>query len=320
LSRKKIKELKFCDECRDEYELSMLCRSYLRLQRGRISFELTLQHIRPETETYEILDYYYRSIHDDEKGLLDRIKPVIERQPLWKWCSVTDGLGYVAALTFHSFIRTHVHVPICPSCGIDVRTPKLLCPRCGRRAMVSRRIEIDTAGKTRSYFGLFPGAELKAGKRGRFSPLAKGRTLGVIVLGIMRARKGKGDSYYRSLLDAKKFFYANNSEYAPALKDPTLCPRYEPCLKKYQRKAEREEREPKKPTCKAHIDNLAKRWIGGILVSHATQLIREGRGLDTSNFKSHRSYIRPKALEDDTPDPDVLEQIRTGYVQKYWKK
>jgi hypothetical protein len=269
----------------------MLCRTYLRLQKLRISIEGTLRHVRAGSEIHEILSYYHGLVYDDEKGFLEKVKPMLERQPLWNWCSQVKGLGYVATLTFHSFIRTHVHDN-------------------------GRRVEIDTSGKARKYFGLVPGAELKAGMRGGFNPQAKGRLLGVIVPGIIMA----GDPYYRALYDAKKWFYANVSLYASALKDPKLCPNYEPCFKKYVARAKREGRKPKDPTCKGHVDNLAKRWLGGILVSHAAMLIREGKGLDISNFKRHRAYIRPKAFEDDVPDPDVLEQIRSGSVRNNWKK
>jgi len=291
VSKRKIKEPELCDECREEYEFGMLCRTYLRLQKLRISTEGTLRHVRPGSEIYETLSYYHKSIYEDEKGFLHKIKPMLERQPLWDWCSKVKGLGHVAALTFHSFIRTHVHAN-------------------------GERIEIDTAGKVRKYFGLVPGAELKAGLRGGFNPQAKGRILGVTVKGILMAR----DCYYhKGLYDAKKFYYNTYSRYAQALKDPKLCPNYERCVKKYLGKAKREGRKPKNPTCIGHVDNLTKRWLGGILVSHATELIREGKGLDTSNFKNHRPYIRPKASEDDVPDPDVLEAIRTGKTQEYWK-
>jgi len=127
----------------------MLCRTYLRLQKLRISIEGTLRHVRPGSEIHEVLNYYHGLVHHDEKDFLKRVSPMIERQPLWEWCSITDGLGFVAACTFPSFIRTHVHVN-------------------------GRRVEIDTAGKARKYFGLFPGAELRAGRRGGFNPQAKG--------------------------------------------------------------------------------------------------------------------------------------------------
>lgn len=291
LSKRKIKEPELCDECREEYEFGMLCRTYLRLQKLRISTEGTLRHVRPGSEIHEILSHYHGLIYNDEKGFLKSISPMIERQQLWEWCSIVKGLGHVAALTVHSFIRTHVHED-------------------------GRRIEVNTGGKARKYFGLTPGAELRAGRRGGFNPQAKGRLLGVMVPGIIMA----GDPYYRALYDTKKSYYANVSRYAPALKDPELCPNYEACFKKYLRRAKREGRKPKKPTCKGHVDNLAKRWLGGILVSHATQLIREGKGLDVSNFKTHRAYVRPKAFEDDVPDPSVLEQIRAGSVRESWKE
>jgi len=318
---KKIEELElfFCDECREEHDLGLLCRTQLRLLKYRVALGLTLLHVSPQSEVYGLLKYHYDSVYADEKELLEKVVPILEHQPLWEWCSIVSGLGSKASLTFHAFIRTHVHIPICSKCGVDVRTQKLRCPKCRRKAHTSRRVEIDTAGKAKTYFGLVPFAQLRAGRRGGFNPEAKGRILGVTALGILLADRGKGDSYYRPLFDAKKYYYANNSKYAPALQNPELCPNYNACIEKYLRKAKREGRKPKKPTCKGHINNLAKRWLGGILVSHATELIRQGKGLDVTNFKAHRAYIRPKAFKDDLPDVKVLEQIRAGSAQEGWK-
>lgn len=293
IKKRKVRKIELCDECREEHEFGMVCRAYLRLQRARVGFDLTKLHVRPETEYYKIIDYYCKSLQEDETGILDRIKSMIEDQPLWDWCSIVSGLGHVAALTFHSFIRTHVHVEVGDT-------------------GVFQRVDIDTAGKPKKYFGLVPDAKLKSGMKAGFNPLAKGRVLGVIVKGIMMARRGKGDSYYLPLLDAKKYYYRNFSQYAPAMKDPKLCPKYEQCLKGYLRKAKREGRKPKKPTCIGHTHNMAMRWLGGIMVSHATQLIREGKGLDVTAFKNHHAYIHPKRTKDDVPNIELLEQIRTG--------
>ncbi len=94
-----------CDDCRDEYEFGLLCRTYLRLQRLRISTEGTLRHVRPGSEIHGILNEYHGSLYSDEKGFLESIKPLLEKQPLWRWCEVTKGLGHVSALTFHAFVR-----------------------------------------------------------------------------------------------------------------------------------------------------------------------------------------------------------------------
>jgi len=40
---------------------------------------------------------------------------------------------------------------------------------------------------------------------------------------------------------------------------------------------------PKKPPCRGHLDAMAKRWLAGLLVSHATEIMREALGLPTEN-------------------------------------
>ena len=82
--------------------------------------------------------------------------------------------------------------------------------------------------------------------------------------------------------------------------DPSKCPKYDKCIAMLYDKARRLGRPPKKPPCKAHVDNMARRWLAGLLVSHATEILRESLGLDTSTFKAHRSYIPPKPLPQDT--------------------
>jgi len=79
---RKIKPPTLCDDCRDEYEFGMLCRTYLRLQKLRISIEGTLRHVRPGSEIHEVLNYYHGLVHKDEKDFLKRVSPMIERQPL----------------------------------------------------------------------------------------------------------------------------------------------------------------------------------------------------------------------------------------------
>jgi hypothetical protein len=55
--KRETKKLELCDECREEHEFGMVCRSYLRLQRSRVSFNLTNLHVRPGTEYHEIIDH-----------------------------------------------------------------------------------------------------------------------------------------------------------------------------------------------------------------------------------------------------------------------
>jgi len=117
------------------------------------------------------------------------------------------------------------------------------------------------------------------------------------------------DEYYYPLYLAKKEYYLNTERrvfdpergewivfppFREIIADPKKCPYYEECMGRLIRRAERLGRKPKKPPCKMHVDNMAKRWLMGILVSHATELMREALGLDTTNFKAHKNYVRPK--------------------------
>jgi len=320
-----------CDECQPEHNLGLVCRGYFRIQRARSSFQGTLRHLRSGTIYYKIVETAFNDFYTKEEEYLEALKPIIEQSVIWDWCKKTSGLGHVAALTFLSYIRTHIHMPICPSCGKDLpllRVIEVTTCKCGKNVKYkeasTRRIEVNTAGKSRKYFGLYPGARLTAGRKGGFSPMAKGRVLGVVVPGILKARRGVGDSYYRALYDAKRYFYANHSQYKDAVKlkpikgklkfvtdNPKTCPKYDQCKAKLKRR--------KEPACAGHLQQMVRRWMGGILVSHATQLIRQGKGLDITNFYAHRAYISPKSYIDEVPDTKVLEQIRTGEAGKSWK-
>jgi len=94
--------------------------------------------------------------------------------------------------------------------------------------------------------------------------------------------------------------------------NPQVCPRYEECLERLKRKAKRLGRKPKKLPCRLHADQMSKRWLMGILVSNAVELMREAEGLPTDNFKAHHNYIHPKKHPDETPSPAILESIKQG--------
>jgi len=94
--------------------------------------------------------------------------------------------------------------------------------------------------------------------------------------------------------------------------NPQVCPRYEECLERLKRKAKRLGRKPKKLPCRLHCDQMSKRWLMGILVSNAVELMREAEGLDVSNFRAHHNYIHPKRDPEETPSPEILENIKRG--------
>jgi len=315
-----------CAECREEYERGITCKHYLEIKKQRIRDQAKLRNLsdiskifRKETRYYDMIYGSYRTFSAHEQSYLNELKPLIVEQPnLWNWIQIVSGQGPVAASTYLSYIRTHYHIPIC-RCGKDLpqfKKKEVRCRSCGEKnnykKVSTRRVEVDTAGKARAYFGLVPGAKLRSGKPGGFNPEAKGRVLGMIIARMLQATgRGPGDSYYIPLLDAKKYYYYHHSRYDPVISyevktqiiNPKNCPDYAKCKGK---------------ACKKHIDLMAKRWLGGILVSHATELIRRDKGLDTSLFKRHRGYIHPKAFKEETVDKNILEQIKTGHARKYW--
>jgi len=222
----------------------------------------------PEVVRTIMVDYH-QALLSEEKELLSRITEQVKSHPLWEWCQRVKGLGPVACLTFLGFINPY---------------------------------KADTAGKVKAYLGLVPGKSMKSGQQLRMNPEAKGRMWLITRNVIMQ-----NDDYYYPLYAQKKRYYMENERkvfldgewvtwppFKLIIEDPTRCPRYVECVKKLKGKAERLKRQAKKPPCKGHLDNMAKRWLAGILASNACELIREALGLDTKAFKGHRSYIKPK--------------------------
>lgn len=238
----------------------LLARSYLDLQHLRIAVEHRIRKIKESgfdleenKPILEVLEVLARELRLEEKRVLEEAKRFIRDHPIWSYCQRVKGMGDVAALTFLGFIDPYV---------------------------------ADTAGKARAYFGLVPEAELRSGSKARFNPEGKGRVW-LVVRNVIMQR----DPYYYPLYQKKKAYYMERM--GAYINNPQLCPNYEECKRRIMSKARRLGRPPKKFPCKAHIDNKAKRWLAGLIVSHATQILREAEGLDVSNFKKHRGYIPP---------------------------
>jgi hypothetical protein len=261
----KAEKPRICPLCEEQYEWGLLGRTYLDLVKDKVRFQARLRYMEEGTEPYRIMAENFSKFKTLLNRFLRDLKPGLREHPLWEWCQATKGLKYVGALTFISYIRTHVH-------GKD-----------------GSYREIDTAGKVKAYFGLIPGVRLRSGERVKINVEAKGRLLGVIVPNVIRAR----DPYYKGIYNMKKQ-YLLDREFNKYIEDPSLCPRYEECRRRLMEKAARLGRKPKKSPCKGHVDSMAKRFLGEILVSHAGQLIREGMGLSVGHFKSHRDYLPPK--------------------------
>lgn len=126
-----------------------LGRSYLDLQHLRMAVEARLRKLYESVpkeeipaEIVEVLEGYRSMLRREEKELLERITPLLRREPLWEWCSRVRGMGPVACLTFLSFINPY---------------------------------RATTAGKAKAYVGAVPGSRLRAGQKTIGNPEAKGR-------------------------------------------------------------------------------------------------------------------------------------------------
>jgi len=251
---------------------SFLARAYLDLQHLRMACESRLRKMPKDTpkEIRTIMEDYHEMLKKEEKALLKRIAHELKQHPLWEWCEKVKGLGPVACLTFLGFIDPY---------------------------------KADTAGKAKAYVGVVPGKSLKSGKRLNINPEAKGR-IWLLTRNVIMMK----DDYYYPIYQQKKQYYLNNERevflngkwvkwppFKEIIKDPSKCPLYKECMERLIKKAERLGRKPKKPPCRLHLDNMAKRFLMGILVSHAAQLMREAEGLSIENFLAHRNYIPPKS-------------------------
>ena len=248
-----------------------LARCYLDLQHLRMACEARLRKLSPKVPATvrRVLEDYYLALKNEEKDFLAEVVEQLKTHPLWDWCQRVKGLGAIACLTFLGFINPHT---------------------------------ADTAGKAKAYFGLIPNVKIKSGEKLNINPEGKGRIWLITRNVIMQ-----NDEYYAPLYRQKKEYYLNTERqifkngkwikfppFKEIIANPKLCPDYETCKAKLEAKAKRLKRKPKPPPCRAHVDAMAKRYLAGILVSHAAELMRQAEGLDTTNFKAHRNYIPPK--------------------------
>lgn len=241
----------------EEYYLKirMMGRNYLGFQKQRVAAGARIRRFRDEDQSKEIISLqlmHLRELTRSEKMILKDITKLAGEHKLHRWCMANNGLGPMAEATFLSYIDPY---------------------------------KADKMSNVKSYFGLYPNAIKKAGKKTKFNPQARGR-MHVVVGNIVR----QGDSYYADLYYQRKALY--ESRMGEYIEDPTKCPKYKECLKKLKDAAERDDdREPKRPACKGHIDSMAKRWLATILVVHALMIMREQEGLDNSNFYAHDGFI-----------------------------
>lgn len=267
------------DMLRLYHAMPMFGRNYLDQQHARISSEHRMRRMRElgfKEDDVLFQDQYaqWEATSLAEKNNLKTAFSRLSNHPLFKYSQIIKGYGPVACLTY--------------MCYIDP-------------------FKAHTAGRAKAYFGVVPKAKREKGKKADYNLEAKGRTW--VMLGNIMMQKDP--MYYDLYLqkkakisDESRSFINNEGDreewppFSDIIEDPTICPKYQGCAGTLVRAAKRENRKPRKPSCVAHLDNLAKRYVWGIMISHATQIMREALGLDVSNFKSHKGYIGPKLIKD----------------------
>ncbi len=255
---------------------AMMGRNFIGFQHMRMAAGARVRRFREEDQSKELIQVqleYIKVLTKDEKRLLKDIVKLYEESDLWAWCQSVKGLGPMACATFVSYINPYMLTG----------SPKVYDEK-GDRIPDENVPALPTAGRAKAYMGLIPDATLKAGKQGKFNPQARGRMY-VVTTNVIRSQ----DPVYSALYYQKKAYYESKME--SFIADPTGCPDYEACLKKLAGRAAKDRRAVKKPPCKAHIDNRAKRWLSGLLVSHAAEIMCKQEGMDTQYFKAHRGYI-----------------------------
>ena len=242
------------------FEIKQLARMYLDIVQLRDSITKRMNSIEDgnlhSNFAFDTMEHTWNTLTRLRNELLEIANDKLKDHLLFRWCKNVRGMGTVATLTFLGYINPY---------------------------------KADKASQVRAYFGVIPYQKLESGKKIKWNPEAKGR-LWLITRNVLMKR----DEYYYPIYLKKKEYYLKERGFEKYIENPQLCPRFYECYMRIKAKAERLNREPKKLPCKAHVDNMAKRYLAGILVSNALEVMRLNEGLDVSNFKNHRNYIPPK--------------------------
>lgn len=252
----------------------MIARNYVDSQHSRISAEHRLRRMRDlnievEDPLYEAQMRQFQRTKSVEISNLDDAKLMLSGHPLWEYCEIVKGWGPVACMTWMGYIDP---------------------------------FKAHTAGRVKKYLGIIPESGLKKGQTAGYNLEAKGRTYIVMNNTILQK-----DPHYYDLYIKKKTYYAETERdidgvvwppFNDIIDSPEICPNYPKCAKKLISKAEREGRKPKKPSCRAHLNNMARRWLWGLLASNAAEIMRVALNLPVDNYKAHDGYLGPKLIKD----------------------
>ena len=198
---------RYFPRCQKYENYRLLGRTFLALQRERVAQHLRvgklLEHNADE-EIIRIMTTHEVRFKSDEKDFLGDCATLLQTHAIFEWAQIVQGLGTAGA-----FILLHINP-----------------------------FKARTVGQAKAFLGLAPGLGLRSGQRAKFDPAAKGR-IWLLVNGVLMARKGKGDTYYRPLYDAKKTFYYDTRGMGEYVKNPQSCPDFEKCKETLVGKARR---------------------------------------------------------------------------------
>jgi len=239
------------------FNVRKVAKTYLDVLQLRMSITQRIADINatnPASRALKFLTFTRDMLLKEQKRLLEGAKELFSDHPLWAYCTKIKGFGEVACLTFLGYIDPY---------------------------------KATSAGKARAYFGVIPGYVSKKGLKVNYNREAKGR-LWMITVNVIRK---KDPFYYPLYLKKKEYYYEREFKYY--IEDPSKCPNFEECTKRLERRAKIRNQPMKKHPCKAHLDTMAKKYLAGLIVSHALEIMRAYEGLPIDHFKTHRNYIPP---------------------------
>jgi len=231
-----------------------------------------VQEVRKATENRlrtlpkEVYGVYPTTLRKLEDMLTKRLEELLDGIPVWDhYLKDLTGVGpRIAGAIIGRIAIKYVKVDKLDG-FTEVQKRYSVKRKDGIYVPVERGIQaFPNVSKFWKYFGLHT-ENGRAPRRQRGKKLGTNEFLKMMVLGrfvptiIKLGAKGIRSKYYDLYLKMREEYRA---KYSIALKDFRLCPRWKECEELLKKKAERLGRKMKEPPCLAHIDAMAKRYVG----------------------------------------------------------
>lgn len=222
-----------------------------------------------ETREYDLMYQQFVALEKQKNELKKQCKELFP-PTIWGYCDSVKGMKEIACMTFCGFINPQQKIKLDDG--------------------VTDSDKYITIANVKAHFGVTPGSRLKKGQQGNFSPLMKGRLLGVVIPGVIRAV----DPYYKPLFDIKKQYYRER----PDLKHELECDGKCGITKEHNSYNHVENK-----GWKATVNSLAERWLGSVVLSHAFECmcmddpIRRDDPFVINHHERHRDPIPIKPRE-----------------------